>query len=57
MWVEYFNFLWVDYFNNILADNTGKTVKMIEKDTNRDNFMSAKEAVSYGIIDEIVTQK
>ena len=43
--------------NNILADNTGKTVKAIEKDTNRDNFMSAKEAVSYGIIDEIVSQK
>ena len=42
--------------NNILADNTGKTVKAIEKDTNRDNFMSAQEAVSYGIIDEIVTQ-
>ena len=43
--------------NKILADNTGKAVKAIEKDTNRDNFMSAKEAVSYGIIDEIVSQK
>ena len=41
--------------NNILSQNTGKTVKMIEKDTNRDNFMSAKQAIDYGMIDEIVT--
>ena len=41
--------------NNILANNTGKTAKTIEKDTNRDNFMSADQAISYGIIDEIVT--
>ncbi len=41
--------------NNILANNTGKTTKAIEKDTNRDNFMSAEQAISYGIIDEIVT--
>ena len=41
--------------NNILANNTGKTAKAIEKDTNRDNFMSADQAISYGIIDEIVT--
>ena len=41
--------------NGILANKTGKTSKTIEKDTNRDNFMSAKEAISYGIIDEIVT--
>ena len=40
--------------NNILSQNTGKTAKTIEKDTNRDNFMSSKEAVKYGIIDQIV---
>ena len=40
--------------NNILSQNTGKTVKTIENDTNRDNFMSSKEAIKYGIIDEIV---
>ena len=40
--------------NNILSQNTGKTIKMIEKDTNRDNFMSAQEAIAYGMIDEIV---
>jgi ATP-dependent Clp protease protease subunit len=40
--------------NNILSQNTGKKVKTIENDTNRDNFMSSKEAIKYGIIDEIV---
>ena len=40
--------------NNILSQNTGKTVKTIENDTNRDNFMSSKEAIKYGIIDQIV---
>ena len=43
--------------NNILSDNTNKTVKMIEEDTNRDKFMSSKEALKYGLIDEIVKQK
>ena len=46
-----------DKLNNILSKNTNKSVKTIEKDTNRDNFMSAKEAISYGIIDKIVTGK
>ena len=41
--------------NNILSQNTGKAVKTIEKDTNRDNFMSAQQAIDYGMIDEIVT--
>ena len=40
--------------NNILSQNTGKTVKTIENDTNRDNFMSSKEAIKYGIIDQII---
>ena len=40
--------------NSILSQNTGQTVKAIEKDTNRDNFMSAQKAISYGLIDEIV---
>ena len=42
--------------NNILSKNTGQTVKSIEKDTNRDNFMSAEEAIKYGLIDEIVNK-
>ena len=45
-----------DRLNNILSKNTGQTVKSIEKDTNRDNFMSANEAIKYGLIDEIVNK-
>ncbi len=43
--------------NKLLAANTGQTVKRIEKDTDRDNFMSAAEAVEYGMIDEVLTKK
>ncbi|MBC8214709.1 MAG: ATP-dependent Clp endopeptidase proteolytic subunit ClpP [Candidatus Marinimicrobia bacterium] len=43
--------------NKILGSNTGKSIKTIQKDTNRDNFMSAENALEYGIIDQIVTQK
>jgi len=45
-----------DTLNAILAEQTGKKVKQIEKDTERDNFMSAKEAVEYGLIDKVLTQ-
>ena len=40
--------------NEILSKHTGKTVKKVEQDTDRDNFLNAKEAKSYGIIDEIL---
>ena len=43
--------------NEILADHTGQPVKTLEKDTDRDFFMSAEEAVKYGLVDEVVTQK
>ena len=43
-----------DKLNKILSKNTGKSVKTIEKDTNRDNFMSAEVALKYGMIDQIV---
>jgi len=46
-----------DRLNKILSDNTGKTVKTIEDDTNRDNFMSSQEALKYGLIDKIVKTK
>ena len=46
-----------DCLNKILSDNTGKTLKTIEKDTNRDYFLSANEALEYGIIDEIVKNR
>lgn len=39
--------------NKILAKNTGKSVKTIEKDTDRDNYLSAVEAVEYGLVDKI----
>lgn len=41
----------------ILANNTGKTFEQIEKDSDRDFWMKASEAVEYGIIDEILTRK
>ena len=40
--------------NSILAKNTGQTVKKVEKDTDRDNFMSAKQSQEYGLIDEVL---
>ena len=43
--------------NGILAKNTGQTIKKVEKDTDRDNFLSAQEAKDYGMIDEILTKK
>ena len=45
-----------DTLNEILAEKTGKTAKRVEKDTERDNFMSAKEAVEYGLIDKVLTK-
>jgi ATP-dependent Clp protease protease subunit len=42
--------------NGILAKNTGQSVKQVEKDTDRDNFMSAAEAQKYGMIDEVLTK-
>ena len=46
-----------DRLNKILSNNTGKSLKSIEKDTNRDYFLSANEALEYGLIDEIVTNR
>jgi ATP-dependent Clp protease protease subunit len=43
--------------NEILAFHTGQTVDRVEKDTDRDNFMSAAEAKEYGLIDEVVTSR
>lgn len=43
--------------NEILAKNCNQSVKKLEKDTDRDNFMSAAEGVEYGIIDEVLVQK
>ena len=43
--------------NEMLAANTGKPLEDIERDTERDNFMTAEEAKAYGLIDEIVTKR
>ena len=40
--------------NKLLSENTGKPMEQVEKDTERDNYMSAKEAMEYGIIDEVI---
>ena len=41
----------------IMADNTGKTVEQIHKDTDRDRFMSGDEAADYGLIDKVLTNR
>ena len=43
--------------NSILSINTGQTIKKIEADTDRDNYLSAKEAKDYGLIDTILTKR
>ena len=43
--------------NKILADHTGKSIEEVERDTDRDNFMSAQEAMEYGLIDKVITSR
>ena len=43
--------------NSLLAEQTGKPLKTIERDTERDNFMSAEEACEYGLIDKVIAKK
>ncbi|MEG0903712.1 MAG: ATP-dependent Clp endopeptidase proteolytic subunit ClpP, partial [Lachnospiraceae bacterium] len=43
--------------NQILADNTGKSLEEISRDTDRDNYMTAEEACAYGLIDEVITNR
>jgi len=45
-----------DTLNEIMAENCGKKAKQLEKDTERDNFMSSQEAVEYGLIDQVLTK-
>ena len=46
-----------DRLNRILAENTGKPLETICRDTERDNFMSAEEACSYGLIDKVIYKR
>ena len=43
--------------NKILADHTGKSIEEVARDTDRDNFMSAQEAMEYGLIDKVITSR
>ena len=43
--------------NRILSEQTGQTLKTIEKDTERDNFMSAEQACAYGLVDKVISKK
>lgn len=46
-----------DRLNAIMAQHTGKDIDQVKKDTDRDNYLSAKEAVEYGLIDKVVEKK
>ena len=43
--------------NKIMAENTGKPLEVIEVDTERDNYMSAEEAVAYGLVDQVIEKR
>jgi ATP-dependent Clp protease, protease subunit len=46
-----------EQINNIIAKHTGQSIKKIEKDTDRDFFMTSKQAVEYGIVDEVIVTR
>lgn len=46
-----------DVLNQLLAENTGQPIKTVEKDTNRDNFMTPEQAIKYGLIDSVFTKR
>ena len=43
--------------NTLLADHTGQTMEVIERDTERDRFMSAEQSVEYGLVDEVISSR
>ena len=43
--------------NRILAENTGKPLEIIERDTDRDNYMNAQEAMEYGLVDKVLSKR
>jgi ATP-dependent Clp protease protease subunit len=46
-----------EQLNNILVKHTGQSIKKIEKDTDRDMFMTGKQAVEYGLVDEVIVNR
>ena len=45
------------HLNNMLAKHTGQSLEVIERDTDRDNFMSAEQSVNYGLVDKVLTSR
>jgi ATP-dependent Clp protease protease subunit len=43
--------------NHIMAEHTGQDIDVIKQDTDRDNFLSAEQAVDYGLIDQVITMR
>jgi ATP-dependent Clp protease protease subunit len=46
-----------DKLNNILSTHTGQTIEKVSQDTDRDNFMSAQDAMDYGLIDKVIASR
>ena len=46
-----------DKLNRILAENTGKSIDEIAKDTERDNYLTAQEAMEYGLVDKVIAHR
>ena len=46
-----------DKLNRLLAEHSGQPLEVVANDTDRDNFMSAEQAVEYGIVDAVLTQR
>ena len=46
-----------EQLNNVLVQHTGQSIKQIEKDTDRDMFMTGKQAVEYGLVDEVIVSR
>ena len=46
-----------DKLNNILSSHTGQTIDKVSQDTDRDNFMSAQDAMDYGLIDKVIASR
>ena len=43
--------------NRIISETTGKSIEDVQKDTERDHYLTAQEALEYGLIDEIITKR
>ena len=43
--------------NSLLADHTGQPIDVIDRDTERDRFMSAEQSVEYGLVDEVISTR